>query len=516
MLLFRYTQNHNIFQKSSTNNYDSNITDVTLTIAIPYQEEFFHIDDSYYKDWLEEQTGYHIVFDYISSTYTEEYLHMLLSNANTSIDAIFFSEETTPSMDTLDFYVESGFLTPLNTFISEGSNIQNAFNNHLSYNLKKAISNDDQLIYYMPALHTSENTQYLQNVWININWLEAVDLAVPTTTDELINVLLAFQTHFPDKIPMMGSIDSEHNFICNFLMNSFTTCDPINYYFALDQQNNIYYPPSTDSWREGLRYCHSLYEQGFIPIENFTFTTEQFISICNDPDNIIGIFATNDISSVLYESSPELLSQFFIMSPLASSHTPVTTIHPYLPDVGGVVLSSSNHQEEAFILMDVMCSEEAYLIGHFGEYGIDWEEAHSTDISTAGNPAVISVTTNGALERNNNSETLFGPFITVPYYADRIAWKGYQVNQDEYLQQRANSLYQNFQPTYTLPYLKYSDYSLDITALESLSTYTKSWMIDFIIGEKDIDDNEMWDLYLTGFSLYNLPTLQEELVQQYK
>ena len=65
--------------------------------------------------------------------------------------------------------------------------------------------------------------------WINKNWLEKLNLAVPTTTEELKNVLIAFRDNDPngngqkDEIPLSGMAgnDTYGNNTAYTIMNSF-------------------------------------------------------------------------------------------------------------------------------------------------------------------------------------------------------------------------------------------------------------------------------------------------------
>ena len=77
----------------------------------------------------------------------------------------------------------------------------------------------------------------LPEIWINKEWLDKLGLAVPTTTDELYNVLKAFKTQDPngngkaDEIPLTGA---PNKYVWNgnidaFLMNAFIYNDNDKY-----------------------------------------------------------------------------------------------------------------------------------------------------------------------------------------------------------------------------------------------------------------------------------------------
>ncbi len=471
----------------------------SLTIAIPYDLNYADFEDSYYVTWLEEMSGSKIEIEYISETYTTDYLNMLFASTASDVDIVFFANDNAPTTEELERYIEQGYLQPVDEYMSEGGYLVEFVADFSDYDLESTLEYDDGHIYYLPSLSLSETQCYLQTAWINVEWLEELGMEIPTTTEELTEVLRAFQSMDEYTVPLIGSAESENTFVCNFLMNSFTTCDPFNYYLALDSDGEVYYPPMTEEWRQGLIYCHELYEEGLLVDENFTYSEAELISICNDPSNVVGMFLAKGLSDIIFDDSPQLLSYYLVVPPLNENGT--VTLEAQLPEVGGVILNTSDQKDEAFQLLDLMCSDEAYLISHFGEYEVDWECSSSSDISVLGYPAEITMISSSNLERNPSDATVLGPFLTDVYYADRVAWVGYQVNQSEYLQARAYRTYQNYEPEYVLDFVAYSDYEGDLELLEENALYIKENMIDFIRGVKDVEDDEVWNAYLEELNL---------------
>ena len=488
----------------------------TVRIAIPYEEQLFGINDEYYKAWLEEQSGLKIEFTFIPKAYTDEYLRMLLSGQDSDIDAVFFSEDSAPSSMELSSYGAQGKLAALEGLIAEhGAYLPEVFERHSAYDLRQAITQADGHIYYMPALHASASTENFQTLWINVEYLEELGLTIPQTTEDFEQALRAFARHNPDGAPLIGGIGQENNFSCNFLMNSFTVCDPNNAYMAVEN-GRILFTPVTEEWRAGLRYCHQLYTEGVLPAQNFTYTTGELVSFCNDPRSPAGAFTAKRMSDILSEQSPQLLSRYLAVPPLTGpERAGVAIVETPLPYPGGVILSSSGRQKEAFALMDLMCSKDAYLIGHYGEPGVDWTESEVGDITINGEPAVITIKSVDKLRRENAAGVV-GPFVAQADYVDNVAWKGYQVNQSEYLEARAFRVYQPYAPA---EYIRAILFATDIQAkeqrLRNVSAYTKAWMVDFIAGKRDIDDDAVWAEYLTGFETYDLESLTASVQRSY-
>lgn len=370
------------------------------------------------------------------------------------------------------------------------------------------MTSEDGHIYYMPILDTAQTQRTFQTLWINIEWLEELGLTLPTTAAQLLTVLAAFAENYPGSAPLIGSNASENTFSCNFLMNAFTVCDPERSYFAV-KNGQVYYPPLTDGWRDGLKYCRQLYMDGLLPSQNFTYGIDELVGICNDPRDLVGAFTTKGVSDILSSQSPQLLSRYLAVNPLSSEKQDgVSVTQTPLPQPGGIILADSENKEAAFLLMDLMCSEDAYLRSHYGEPGVDWSEADVGDISASGEPAVITINHQDELRRDDDISPVVGPSITRAEYADFEAWKGYQINQSKYMETRACRAYEAYEQKDALSVPPFSSASPMLRLrLSDASAYTKQWMIDFITGQQDIYDNSAWTDYLSGFSEYKLGEL---------
>lgn len=488
----------------------------TVRIAIPYEEQLFGINNEYYKSWLEKESGLKIEFSFIPQSYTQEYLRMLLSGEHSEVDAVFFSQDSVLTVQELAEYGKAGRIAALETMIdASGIYLPKAFEQHSPYDLRQAITEPDGHIYYMPSLHASASTENFQTLWLNVEQLEKLGLTIPATTDDFEQVLRAFVQYNPDGAPLIGSVGSESNFVCNFLMNSFTVCDPSNGYMAIEN-GKVVFTPVTAEWRDGLRYCHKLYNEGLLPAQNFTYNTQEFVSFCNDPRNLAGAFTAKRLSDVLSEQSPQLLSRYLAVPPLTGpQRAGVAIIETPMPRPGGVILASSPRQKEVFALMDLMCSKDAFLIGHYGEPGVDWAESQVGDITIHGEPATITIKNTDRLRRDKTLGVV-GPFIAQPEYADNVAWKGYQVNQSEYLEARAFRVYQPYAP---IEYIRTILFTTDVPEkeqrLQNISAYTKAWMIDFITGKQDIEDDAVWQEYLDCFFPYDLDGMVAAVQRSY-
>ncbi len=472
-----------------------------INFAIPYDDNLQHLQDSYYIQWLEKQCDVKINLTFISQSNSEQYLNSMLTYADGDIDGILFSDDTALDIASIEQYAQSKSILPLSNLIENNSiYLKDIIANYEAYNLESALFGNLQEIYFMPALSGNLPKQYTQTMWINLKYLEECGVAIPSTTAEFEQVLSAFKENYSESLPIIGTSQNSSFFPINFIMNSFEVCDAQNSYFAI-KNGDVYFAPQTDDFREGLIYCANLYNKGLLSKEVFTFDDQQFKSIVNDPRMLVGMFSSFNVSDVLNVQSPELYSYYLPLAPLKHEGINANSIlHVNLPKVGGVILASTDNAQKTFEIMDLMCSEQAYLIGHFGEPGVDWKEAEPGDISTSGLPALISVTNTQALQREDIFSAVIGPFITIDKFAEAITWKGYQVNQNEYLQARAFRIYEEFETEQSLSPLFFAQNQSEYEEMMlKIEEYTLLNMIDFITGEKDINSDEHWQEYLNGF-----------------
>lgn len=105
---------------------------------------------------------------------------------------------------------------------------------------------------------------------INKTWLDNLGLAVPTTTEELKNVLIAFKEQDPNGNGLADEIPFSHNGDIHIdMLNSWGIVD-INESLMLLEGDSAVFFPTTDAYKEGVKYARELWEAGVIDPETFT------------------------------------------------------------------------------------------------------------------------------------------------------------------------------------------------------------------------------------------------------
>jgi ABC-type glycerol-3-phosphate transport system substrate-binding protein len=484
----------------------------TIKIALPYCGNIENIETNYYKTWLEEQMKVSIEFVYIRENYTNEYLRLMFSSDNSDIDAVFFSYDSDyiTSAD-LNEYGKQGCLLSIEEYASnESTNLFKLFSKTEELDLKKYMTCDDGHIYYMPCYENARQAKTAQVLWINTGWLKTLNLEIPETTEDFQSVLQAFKERDPnqngiaDEIPFISCETDTGLQGYHYLINAFIYDDPQNSYMYLEN-NTVKFAPIDNAWRNAAAYCNTLFEEGLLSDRSFSYSRNQFTQLINDKNNVVGAFTSSSIADVVNAD----LNRYIGVAPLTGPDgIQLAAVQTVLPTIGAVITSQCDNPQTVFDLLDLMLSEEASLIGKYGEQGVDWEFGQTGDISQYGEKAFIYLKNNIAGVLQNSNFSGYGPAAVPPIYLDGTTWNGIQTDRN-YINVRTSMNYERFYPAERLN----SVLTLDTQALitgEKISDYAQNMLVLFITGKLDIRDDKQWEEYLKHYDNLSLEAFLKE------
>ncbi len=492
-----------------------------IVITMPYTENIRSIDTNYYKLWLEEQTGLSIQFNIIQENQTADYLRAMFSSGYVKSDAFFSmldGEDYAGWSVVLQEFGEKGYIIPLNDYVEESVYLNKIFDGFAGYDLREAMTSPDGNIYYMPGFDPSIAQSHFQVMWLNESWLKKLDLEIPQTTEELRAVLRAFKTGNPngnrlaDEIPLAGSYDVPGEQIYNFIINAFVYNDPANSRLFIEN-GTVRFAPMTEEWRAAMRYLNGLYKDGLI--DPFSYDHNTFVSLANDEWDMLGGFASQSVTDVLFQSNPELINNFTHIAPLSGPNgARNATARTPLPRPAGVITSACENPEAVFKLFDLMLSEEAFLIGRYGEEGVDWVPGSVNDIDFYGNNAAVKVL--NRLQNTVQNKTIgeVGPFFAYPRFSNSVNFSGFEADQG-YVNARAYRVYEQYQPEIYINFTNAQKTDEREALRGPIDDYTTASIRAFITGEEDPSSSEAWLAHLETYRTLGIDRLiasvQEEL-----
>ena len=433
-----------------------------LRVAVPFSDYVQDSSTNYYVKWLEEKTGLDIEVSVVRQTGAADYLDALFSS-DADIDVILFGGDFTITEEELKAYVDSGDIATV-----------------------------DGRMYY-ENYGSRVPTRAGQILWINVEWLTGLGLAAPQTTDELYEVLKAFKEKDPngngkaDEIPLIGSGDDYFYMPVELILNAFVSCDPYHSYFDPAEQEAVCVA-GTDEFREGLKFCAKLFEEGLIDANCFTRHLNGLSEMVNSPNDLAGAFCTDSISDVIYQGNPEIMARFVHVPPLTGPDgTGNALYYSEEPTVGGVITGRSTKKDPAALLLETMLSEEASLIARYGEEGKDWTFSDGRDVSIYGTVSTIATKKyiwNTSQNKNLNG---IGPMHVPERYLVGVTWNG--VNSDaEYIDARAQMSYRVLLPAEPVLH----------EPVSGLADYVDRAIQNFVTGITDPEDDVEWESYLEG------------------
>jgi ABC-type glycerol-3-phosphate transport system substrate-binding protein len=477
----------------------------TITIAMPRGEYIRSIDDNYFVSWLEENSGLDLSFILLDDTYAETGLDAAFASGNADVDA-FFAFDTggdyRAQLAKLREYGQAGYILPIDAYLTGNSNLERAFAAAPAYNLRETMTSRDGHLYFFPGLDTSRTKETGQILWLNKNWLANLSLPVPTTTEQLREVLLAFKTGDPngnglaDEIPLCGSAYPYGQQCWISLINAFVYDDPENSRLYAEN-GKIIFAPETAGWREAMIYLNSLYAAGLIDPMALELSPRSLLDLAGNPADLLGGFSADELTDVALQNSPEILSKYIHVAPLegpdgmrrASGKT-------VLPIVAGVISASCENPEAVFRLFDLMLSEEAFLIGRYGEEGVDWVPGGVTDLDFYGNPASVRVIQRLSARVQNKQISELGPYFAWPSLADSVSYTGFD-SDAAYIDARAHLAYLPYVPQENIGSLLASAaLPEEIQNLRrEIDALTDESLLDFMTGVRDPNDDAQWQAY---------------------
>ena len=152
-------------------------------------------------------------------------------------------------------------------------------------------------------------------MFINQDWLDAVNMKAPTNVDELYTVLKAFKTQNPngvngnDELPMFSSG------IWNYVINAYVYYNQTNPFNVTD--GKVWSPVRTDEYRQALIYLNKLCKEGLLSDLSLTATGADAKQLISGSGTVakVGIWSGHPLTWTT--TSSEVLDQYTALKELS-------------------------------------------------------------------------------------------------------------------------------------------------------------------------------------------------------
>jgi len=432
-----------------------------------------------YRNWntnlffqrMEEKTG--VSFTYQQYTKPEDWAaaKKAMTKGDANLPDVFFKAELSGA-ETIDL-LDRGVLVDLKPYLEENCpNLCAALNTYPE--AWDAITLPDGRIGALPYI----SEQPLQNsVWLNQEWLNYLGLAMPTTAEELTNVLRAFRERDPnrnaraDEIPLgfIGSFDLK------FLGHAFGLV--ANDYNIFAENDEVRFMPLEDQFRPFIEWLRALYVEGLIDPDGFN--TSDSMRAIDDASkaNIYGGAITNMVSNFL---PTDWLPQYNLMMPLTHEGKQVyRSFHGRVMCGTFAVTSHCENIPEILKWVDQFYTEEVSILGTVGLENVDY---------------VIDGDGTWRMTENTQNNTSFSGDViiysggTAPGISSDDFQRKYSETAVRHISSQAaliNEVAARPFPYYTLTYAQQDQ----IAPLQSkIGRYVDTCMAKWVLGEWEISD----------------------------
>ncbi|MBD2844158.1 hypothetical protein IDH44_03075 [Paenibacillus sp. IB182496] len=492
---------------------------VTFTIAGVNGTDGQNPEETGFFKKLSEKTNVNI--NYISlgadAAGAIEKLNVLLGTEDAP-DAIMGASAMNETF--LALYAKEGYLVAMNQYLNDPK-IMPVFNSRVigeNPDILKGITSPDGNIYSLPYINQIPGNYLESPIWINKVWLDNLELSVPTTLEELENVMAAFATEDAngngdpaDEIPLLARTGAGFEHLEAWLsLWGIPTKDSTFENFVFVKDGNVIFAPTTEEYKAYIKTMQKWYENKWLWNEYFTGSPQTFSAIQNDAGAAkYGIITAKNAAG-------NFADQYIaILPPVVEGYQPKFYLNPaYLTGSKGQFELTSNSKNPEILMAFI---DQFYLMENLLEA---YNGVANEDPRLTLDNGVYKVNTIPATElanipspfRNYFSNNLPGAVLESDYMSGKI-----EMSATDQLKGQTYALYDEAgvinSEVWPRPYLdpedatKLNEMRTDI--FNTVSKFRASW----VTGQSDIDQE--WDGYLSSLQSMRVDELTAIMQKTY-
>lgn len=219
---------------------------------------------------------------------------------------------------------------PLNSLIDTYAPALTAFYEERP-ELKVACVMEDGNIYSMPLLQDQGQYAYAHRYVINKTWLDNVKMDIPTTQDQLFDVMMAFKEQDAngngdpnDELPFSMEANTavaldNDSYGINFLMNS---CGVHSANYVQVDDDVVSFSPTREEYRDFINFAHKLYSNGLIDVDGFVQQTSDFFA--KGAAGRIGIYGHHSYADIV--CGADKVDQYVPILPMQDKNGNIVTV----------------------------------------------------------------------------------------------------------------------------------------------------------------------------------------------
>lgn len=436
--------------------------------------------------------------------------------------------------DVMQFGVKEEILVPITPYLEEyGKEINYVFDYNPIFKLTSTAPNGE--IYGVARFSECYHCSAYPKMYMRQDWLDKLNLQMPTTTEELREVLKAFVTGDPngngeaDEIGLTGATTWNTMVEYCLLGWSFQNIKP-DFWLYLTDAGEVDFAARTEAYREGLRYIKSLYDEGLIDPAAFSQKDDQMAQTVRQDPKIVGAYVCDHVAMGVSNADYDEYKTYQIVKPVEGPSgmraQPQNANEGEVQGFHGVITDVCEYPEAAFRWLDYQLSEESMVKKGWGKEGVGWKVAPEGTKDLFGNPAKwVRLPTDETANPEayaENKAYMFGIGPTADLAARRLAQLPavddiyLTENYEQRITLDTNQVVEFINPV-RLPSTLFvaeqdSDEFNEIKT--NLKDFVRKTCVQFIIGERDIENG--WDAYLDELNNFKVDRYVEIYSAAYK
>lgn len=323
----------------------------------------------------------------------------------------------------------------------------------------------------------------LQPFWINTRWLDNLGLKVPTSYEELYEVLKAFKEQDANG---NGDPNDEIPYACDSskLMSLLEYEDYLldfNTYLGI-RDGELFYVPTDESFREYIAYMTKLYKEGLMNTDCFTIDHNQMRS-GGSVDDVYGFFSDEASFTTVGRDNDE---DYVMLTPFSEGTFPLNAKY----NTGGLVITDScEHPEIIVAWADQFYTEAGGILAWMGiegeTYEMNEDDTWNWITGTKYGDDISTVRSYGTLQGN----------YSLPAIQPEL-WKKMSAESDEDEVYLNSERWRIYDMGAVFPVLSYtSDESSELTTYKTdIDSYISEYLAQVVTGQLTLEDS--WDNYL--------------------
>lgn len=431
--------------------------------------------DNLFFQRMEEKTGIHFdLTQYTTSAAWQKAKADMLAGTAELPDALFKADLTTAETTAL---LQAGKIIDLKPYMEEyAPNLWALLQQNETW--LEAITLPTGEIAALPAI---DELQFNNAMWINKTWLAKAGLDMPTTADELTEVLRVFRDKDMngngkknDEVPLTFSSMWDLRFLAHaFGINA------NDYYVTMDDDGTVREILTTEENRAFLNWLHQLWEEDLLDDTGFSGLRSLNVNTDKDAEIVYGVMFSSTPAELVPTSA---LRDYVLLDPLVYEGKQV-----YRDLTGDVIRGTfaitSACADPATLLtwVDFLYTEEGFILAEAGAAGekFTWNDDGTWLWEAAGSTQLSAYLTESTVRSG----------ITMPGYASIPFQQKIDDASTAHVVEQLLRLRSIDSLPYPLVYLTEDQQTRLAELIWDIGKYAEQQMVWFVTGDADLTDD---------------------------